>query len=61
MAVNDKTMPWYIKLLSRMGYLIIVILIGIAIADFILNYNNLSAEKEKFKLMQQSYLRTAEL
>ena len=61
MAINDKTMPTPIKRLSRTGQFIMLTLIAFAIAEYAIIYSQYNSTKENFLLIQESYLRTAEL
>ena len=61
MAINDKTMPPAIKRLSTMAQVIILCLIAIAISEYAVIYSQISDTKQNFILIQNSYLRTAEI
>ena len=61
MAINDKTMPPAIKRLSTTAQVILACLIAIAISEYAVMYQQYSDTKDNFSLIQQAYLRTAEL
>lgn len=61
MAINDKTMPPPIKRLSRTGQIILLTLIAFAIAEYSILYKQYNDTKSNFLLIEESYLRTAEL
>ena len=61
LAINDKTMPPPIKRLSRTAQFILVTLVAYAIAEYAILFKQYSDTKENFTLIQNSYLRTAEL
>ena len=61
MAINDKTMPPAIKRLSSAAQILVLCMIAIAIIEYAIIYKQFSDIKSNFTLVQQSYLRTAEL
>jgi uncharacterized protein YxeA len=54
-------MPPAIKRLSTMAQVIILCLIAIAISEYAVIYSQISDTKQNFILIQNSYLRTAEI
>jgi len=61
MAINDKTMPPPIKRLFRFSEFILAALIAYAITEYAILYTHYNNTKENFSLLENSYLRAAEL
>jgi len=61
MAINDKTMPIPIKLVSRFAYFVLAVFIAIALTEFIIVRKQQTEMEENFVMIQQSRLRTAEI
>ena len=61
MAINDKTVPPSIKRLSYVANVVLLSLIGMAIAEYVLTYDMFANIRTNFEMIEASYKRTAEI